>query len=145
MDRNPQKKRRRPLLLKLLTAGFLLLGWFGAMRLLSALNDWPLLSLYLPPGMYWYFLLGGLVWGLAGLVSGLLLWFGIPVASTFSRATALSCFVWYWLDRFLLTHSSLVETSHVFAWGASLLLLAFVFLTPVQPRVRDYLRKDTDE
>lgn len=129
----------RPLLLKVLVVGYLLLSWFGWLRFTGALADWPLLSRYLSQVMLVYLAAGGLLWGSAGLASAFLLWFGIRIASWFSRVTALVCFAWYWLDRLALTPEGSADTNLPFAAAATLLALAFALVVPALPRVKRFL------
>ena len=140
-DARQPSKTSRPLLLKLLALLYLLLSWFGWIRMAGALADWQLLNEFLSETMLVYIAAGGAVWGLGGLVSAVSLWFGMSIASWFSRAFAVVCFAWYWLDQLFLTRSSLAETERLFEVIASLLLLAFAILVPALPRVKRFLDK----
>lgn len=135
-------RRKRPFLLKVLAALYLALAWFGWMRFYGTLNDMSLLSEFLSVPMLAYLAAGGALWALAGLLSAVSLWFGMPIASWFSRAAAAVCFVWYWLDRLFIARSPLADTNRLFALFASLLLLAFAMVVPVLQREKRFLKKD---
>jgi hypothetical protein len=141
VDQAGIKRRRRPLILKVLVVGYLLLSWFGWMRMAGGLQDWSLLSAYLSGGMLVYLLAGGVLWGLAGLVSAISLWFGMSIAPWMSRVTASVCFIWYWLDRLFLTRTPLADTNLLFAGVATLLLLAFAMTVPALPRLKRFIGK----
>lgn len=132
---------RRTLLFKLLTAGFVLLAWFGWVRLYAVLAHQAVLSRYLDTAQLVYIAAGGAVWGLAGLAAAVALWRALPRAVGISRWVAAGCFVWFWLDELLLTRSALAEVNRPFVLIVSLLALAFVWWVPTLPKERLFLQK----
>jgi hypothetical protein len=138
---NTAQRVRRPFLLKVLAAGFLVLAWLGFLRLEGTLADWQVLAGYLSTTLLIYISASGAIYGLAGLVSALALWFGTRHASMISRASAAGVFVWYWADRIWLTHSPFAQTNLVFALIASILAFLFALLVPTLPAVKNYLAK----
>ncbi len=133
-----QRKTGRPILLKALVVIFLALSWYGWWRLYGAVAYASFLSAYLSAAMLIYIGASGVVWGLAGLGAALALWVGMPIAPIFARAAAAGCFIWYWLDRLLLTQSSLSKTNQLFMLVFSIAALAFAFVVPALPRSRSF-------
>lgn len=69
MERNPTDpiKPRRPFVLSIILSVFIfwiLLGW---LRFARALMERPLIETQLSRGYFWYLVLAGFIWGLAGL------------------------------------------------------------------------------
>ncbi len=129
----------RTILFRILVIGFVLLSWFGWVRLYAVLAHQSVLSRYLSSGLLTYVAAGGAVWGLAGLASAIWLWWGLRYALPVSRWTALGCFVWYWLDDLFLTQSVLSTINWPFMVIATLLALTFAWWVPALPKERLFL------
>lgn len=132
---------RRTFLLKLLVFGYVVLAWFGWVRLYAVFANEPVLARYLSQGMLAYIAIGGVVWGMAGLTAAILLWIGRPFAAPFSRAAALFCFAGYWLDFFILSKNELSRSNLPFMLIFTVLALAFAWLVPALPKEKRFLRR----
>lgn len=132
-------KVRRPFWYKVLVAGCLVIAWFGFLRLYSAFANWDLLTGYMTASLLTYIAVSGAVWGLAGLVCAVTLWTGMQFAPTYVRLLAASCFIWYWMDRILISRSSGTQGNLVFALITSILILLFALLVPSLPNVVKFL------
>lgn len=122
------KKQGRSIFLKLLILGFLLLSWFGWLRLVQALSQADFLEalgVHIP---VLYLALSGAAWGVAGIVCAVALWTHQGWASWTARITTLVCAAWYWLDRLLLAIPGASQVNVPFAIGLCLVLAAAVFL-----------------
>lgn len=129
----------RTILFRILVMGFLLLSWFGWVRMYAVLAHQAVLSRYLSSGLLTYVAAGGAVWGMAGLASAVWLWWGLRYAVRISRWTATVCFVWYWLDDLFLTQSALSTINRPFMVAATLLALTFAWWVPTLPKERFFL------
>lgn len=134
-----QVKTRRPFLLKVLVVAFLLIAWFGSWRLVGVLREGIKLIEYLSVPLLVYLGFMGVVWGASGLASALSLWIGTAIAPGLARATAIGCFIWYWLDQIFLTQSEISQTSQPFMIAFSLLALAFALWVPGLPGTKNFI------
>jgi hypothetical protein len=124
--------------LKLLVAGFLLLGWTGFLRLYLTLVDWQLLMVIgMRPGPL-YLAAYGIVIGTAGLVVAAGLFFRQRWAPAAARVTAIVATAWFWLDRIFFTRSPGGWTNWPFSAGMSALCLLYVFLVLAAPAQRRF-------
>ena len=119
--------------LKLLAFGFLILAWTGWLRLYLTLVDWQDLMVYgVRPGPL-YLAAYGIVFGTAGLVAAVSLFFPQRWAPLTARVTAFVTAAWFWLDRILFTRSAGGWTNWPFSAGMTVLCLLFVFLVLAAP------------
>lgn len=113
---------------KLLTAGLLLLGLNGWLRLWLALDNWGLLeAIGTRPGPLYLALSGGLL-GLAGLAAGLGLWARTAWSPVAAGAVILLWLAWSWVDRLWLSPSPQALVNWPFRLIASLAILIYTWL-----------------
>ena len=134
-------RHTRTWLLRLLVLGYLVVAWFGWVRLYAMIANGNVLGQYLSQGMQVYIAVSGAVLGLAGLIAALAVWFGMPFASRVSRSAALGCFIWFWFDYLFLTQSPLSRTNLPFALTFTLFALIFAWVVPVLPGEKSFLQK----
>ncbi len=115
-----------PFLLHILAMLFMvsfLINLNGIVQLVQSWN-WLLAAGYTPHPVYVVFKSAFI--GLASLFAAVALWLCRPLSPRFSQVLAVLVFIWFWLDRLLLTRNPLSFEHHLFPLLISLLILAFV-------------------
>jgi hypothetical protein len=98
----PDYLLNRPASVTYLAVGVLITAGFNLLRFWNAYRDYEFLSGLLPFSPL-YLVLGGLFWGLTGLVLFYGLWLGKQWAPDLTRIAAFVYTLYFWLDRIFLT------------------------------------------
>ncbi|MDZ4158921.1 MAG: hypothetical protein U1B80_03935 [Anaerolineaceae bacterium] len=134
--------RRQPsLLLIMLAGGMLVFGYFGWLRVMQVVAQWELLlvlEVSLPPMVA---VLGGIAWGIGGMVTAAGLWMGWKFAPALCRAAVVAGAVGYWLERALFTRSPAGWVNLPFSIGFTLLWIWFTFVVLALPQQRVWFSK----
>lgn len=119
-ERNPTDpiKPRRPFVISLVFWIFILWILLGWLRFARALTDHALIEDLLPGWYFWYFLLAGLSWGLAGLPVTWAILRRTPWARVSIWVIGLFYPIHYWVERLFLWAPSEVRGN----WPFMLLL-----------------------
>jgi len=122
-------QKHPPFLLHFLAMFFMvsfLINLNGIVQLVQSWN-WLLAAGYTPHPVYVVF--KSTFIGLASLFAAASLWLYIPFSARFSQILAVIVFIWFWLDRLLLTRNPLSFEHHAFPLLISLLILLFVVVS----------------
>lgn len=126
----------RPASVTYLAVGVLLTAGFNLLRFWNAFREYEFLSGLLPFSPL-YLVLGGLFWGLTGLVLFFGLWLGKQWAPTLTRIAAIVYTLYFWLDRIFLTSAG-IGANWLFVLIINIIILAFVFLSLNRNNARRY-------
>jgi thiosulfate reductase cytochrome b subunit len=83
-----------------------------------------------------FFVLSGLIWGLAALFLGLGLWRGKNWSLRFTHYAAIAFTVYYWVDQLFLSIDPLRKTNFRFLVGANVFLLAIIYWILSRPKAQ---------
>ncbi|NPV55386.1 MAG: hypothetical protein HPY76_01760 [Anaerolineae bacterium] len=123
--KSAHSKPKRPLWLKMLTLCFLVLAFFGLMRLVGALQYGEWLARFSLPFSPTYLAMGGALWALTGTAAAVWAWFHLHARTWVVAGAAALMALTYWLERLAFTRSQSSQTNLPFALGMTALLLAF--------------------
>ena len=126
----------RPASVTYLAVGVLLTAGFNLLRFWNAFREYEFLSGLLPFSPL-YLVLGGLFWGLTGLVLFFGLWLGKQWAPTLTRIAAIVYTLYFWLDRIFLTSAG-IGVNWLFVLIINIIILALVFLILNRNNARRY-------
>ena len=121
--------------LVLIVLAFSLLAWirFGtALSVFDYLNNLPLSVSPL------YLAASGAVWGLLGLGTAGLLWFGWRHAPALLRILGVTYAVYYWIEQFALMQSPLRDVNWVFSGILTAFFLILIFVSFLHPAVHHF-------
>ncbi len=136
-------KHRRPFLLWLLCLVFLGVAFIYLLQIVQTIQSWNvLLAVQYRPGP-WYPLFQGVLFLLAFLCSAGLLWLRINWAPTFAALTTAFTFVWYWLDRLVLTH--VPQPIAKFLFALVLFLILFILMIASLWAIQPFMRSESPE
>ena len=123
------KKQRLPFLLHLLAVLFLFALPITISGIVQTVDSWNwLLAVgYYPHPVYTIF--KGMIIALGCLVAAVSLWSRFPWSPRYGQAMATLIFIWFWVDRVLLTRNPLPFSDHIFPLLASALILVFVLVS----------------
>ncbi len=114
---------------RLLVYGLVLFGIMGWLRVGQTIGLWQMLTAVdVWPGPV-YLAVSGTLWGLAGFVAAVGLWFRFRWSRAFAIAAALFIAVSYWVDRLFVVRSSAARVTMPFAAALTLALLAYTLVT----------------
>lgn len=114
----------RPASITYLAFAILMITGFNLLRFWNAFGDYEFLSSLLPFSPL-YLVLGGLFWGLTGLVLFYGLWLGKRWAPILTCIAAFGYTLYYWLDRILLSSQG-VGVNWLFVLIVNIILLALI-------------------
>lgn len=120
----PDYLSSRPASVMYLAVGVLISAGFNLLRFWNAYRDYEFLSGLLPFSPL-YLVLGGLFWGLTGLVLFFGLWLGKQWAPNLTRIAAFVYTLYYWLDRIFLTSAG-IGVNWLFVLIVNIIILALV-------------------
>jgi hypothetical protein len=120
----PNYLPNRPASVTYLAIAVLMIAGFNLLRFWNAFGDYEFLSSLLPFSPL-YLVLGGLFWGLTGLVLFYGLWLGKRWAPIITLIAAFGYTLYYWLDRILLTSQG-VGVNWLFVLIVNLILLTLI-------------------
>lgn len=128
---------KRPFAVTLLILEVLIFTGLNGFRCLDAFRYWDYLSSIAISISPLYLALSGALWFLTGSVLIWMTWRAKPTAPKMMRAFAVVYGLYYWVDRWLLTVSTLRER-WPFAVLMTIIGLAFVFIVLSRPKVTDF-------
>jgi hypothetical protein len=99
----------------------------------------PDLDLSVPRG---YLFLKNGVWGLIGIITAAMLFFGWPRALQWTRGVVLLIGTWYWIDRWLCVQSDFTRRSWPAAAIITALIVVVVFWITYRKTVQVYYREN---
>lgn len=137
-----KKAVRRPFLLGVIGDIFTILSLFGWIRMGQGIAGWKVQVELLGRPVAVYLILSGAVWGLAGLLVGLVVWRRAKGAIPAIWAGAIFFPLAYWLERFVLVRSPEDWISWPFWLGLSIVWLLLVWVTLSRRSIRSYLGKE---
>lgn len=118
----------RPLWLKLLAFSLLILSTAGWLRLGGSILRWNTLqAIGADPGLL-YMAVTGLFLGILALAAAIAIWTRAKRAPLFTQIFIVLWLVWLWIDRAFFASSPNALANWPFLLGASVLVLAIVFL-----------------
>jgi hypothetical protein len=113
--------------MRILVAGFGLVGIYGLLRFVESLRLWSLLeTVAVQPGPLYTAISGGLL-ALVGLAVTLALALRWPQADPLARLAVLALAAGYWAERLILSRKPEDWLEWPFALGLTLLALAYTF------------------
>lgn len=131
----------RPFSVTLLLFGVLINAVFYINRFYQALKLWDFLTklpLSISPI---YFILTGLLFGMAGLIVAWGLWVGGSWAPRATRVYVLAIAVYYWLDRLLIVNSEISRESSLISVIGTIVILPLTFWVLMRSRSRSYFEE----
>jgi hypothetical protein len=129
-------KAKRPKSVTWLAVGVLTLAVLHFSRLVNAISKWDYyITLPLSVPLI-FFVLSGLIWGLAAGFLGIGLWRGMNWAIRFTHYGAIAFTVYYWVDRLFLSIDPLRKTNFRFSLGATVSLLAIIYWILSRPKAQ---------
>lgn len=132
----PDYLSSRPASVMYLAVGVLISAGFNLLRFWNAYRDYEFLSGLLPFSPL-YLVLGGLFWGLTGLVLFFGLWLGKQWAPNLTRIAAFVYTLYYWLDRIFLTSAG-IGVNWLFVLIVNIIILALVLCILNRNNARRY-------
>ena len=132
----PDNLPGRPTSVTYLAVGVLITAGFNLLRSWNAYREFEFLSGLLPFSPL-YLVMGGLFWGITGLVLFFGLWLGKQWAPTLTRIAAVVYTLYFWLDRILLTSTG-IGVNWLFVVIVNVIILTLVFWVLNRNNARRY-------
>lgn len=129
-------KAKRPKSVTWLAIGVLTLAVLHFSRLVNTITKWDYYATLPLSVPLIFFVVSGLIWGLAALYLGFGLWRGKNWALRFTNYGAIAFTLYYWVDRLFLSSDPLRNTNLRFSLGATVSLLAIIYWILSRPKAQ---------
>ena len=136
---------RWPWGLRILFGVFLLWVLLGWLRFIQVLLERSLILEILQPGVFYYLVIAGLIWGLAGLP---VLWALLKRSAWWQKAVWVGAVIYplvYWIERLFLWRDPFARRNWPFMLAMTLLWFALVTWTTRSRQARRYFEVDVDQ
>jgi len=133
---------KRPFSVTVLIFGVLINAVFYINRFYQTFKQWGFLTklpLAISPV---YFILTGLLFGVAGLLVTWGLWVGRSWAPKATKVYVLAVAIYYWVDRLLIVNSEISRESWLLSVIGTIFILGLPFLVLMRLRSRSYFERD---
>ncbi len=137
---------KRPFLIYLLVAIFLLGACVSFTGVVGILQSWSWLKAFAPESMPIYGVFKNVFLGLTLLTAVTIIWRWIKWSVLFSTILTLLVAIWYWVDRLVLTRNPLPLKMHLLPLVITCLLLIVVLLSLyfVEPYIALHIPGNSD-
>jgi hypothetical protein len=136
---------RRPFVLTIMLWVFILWTILGWLRVAGVLRDGHLIIMILPPGLYGYLLLAGLIWGLSGLP---ILWELVRGASWTPKLLWIASVIYpisYWFERLFLWRDPYANRNWPFMLLLTMLWFTLMIWALQLKGVKHYFESDKEK